>query len=198
MSNVNNTYIATRNLVATNGGDYDATTDAIAARHLAEIEAFYAENPSLAKDVDNGDRAIDAYGAEYFHEVGGLDDDGEYSVSATIEAHDLDLDDLDHIEAHGIYNLRDVQAYREIGTGTQSDRKRDLVLWDTREDTVRELKADRAAQLVRHLTGERQTRGERIVEGKQTAAERRELIRQRNAAKRAKAKARSAKARAKA
>ena len=192
----NSTYIASRHLVATNGADYNETTDAIALRHMQEAEDFFAAHPELAK-ADAEDKAITSYGAEYFCEVGGdFDEDGEYDVAATVEAHDLSTDDLDHIEAHGIYNLSDIQAYRPIGTGTQSKRARDLVLMDTRDETIRELRADRAAQLQRHLTGERQTRGERIVAGKQSAAERRELIRERNAKKRAKAKARAAKARA--
>ena len=110
--------------------------------------------------------------------------------------HDLSTDDLDHIEAHGIYSMGDIRAYQEIGCGDQSKRKRDLALIDTRAETTAELRAHRREQLVRHLTGERQTRGERIVEGKQTEAERRRIIRERNAAKRAKAKARAAKARA--
>lgn len=188
------TYTA-NNLVARNGDDFSEATDAIVLKHQAEIDAFLAANPNALRE-DNDDRAIASYGAEYFVEAGGLDDDGEYSVNATIEAHDLSTDDLDHIEAHGIYSMGDIRAYQEIGCGDQSKRKRDLVLIDTREEATAELKAERRAQLERHLTGKRQSRGERIVEGKQTEAERRAIIRERQAKKRAADKARAAKRRA--
>lgn len=180
----NTTYNAS-NLVARNGAEYSEATDAIVARHQAEIDAFLQDNPTALREFD-GDRAVASYGAEYFHEAGGSDEDGEYSIRATIEAHDLTTDDLDHIESHGIYAMGDIRAYQDIGCGDQSDRKRDLALMDTRAETTAELRAHRREQLARHLTGERQTRGERIVEGKQTEAERRRIIRERAAAKRAK------------
>ena len=180
----NTTYNAS-NLVARNGADFSEATDAIVTRHQAEIDAFLAEHPTALREFDD-DRAVASYGAEYFCEAGGSDDDGDYSIKATIEAHDLSTDDLDHIEAHGIYSMGDIRAYQEIGCGDQSKRKRDLALIDTRAETTAELRAHRREQLVRHLTGERQTRGERIVEGKQTEAERRRIIRERAAAKRAK------------
>ena len=180
----NTTYNAS-NLVARNGEDFSEATDAIVAKHQADIDAFLADNPNALREWDD-DRAVASYGAEYFVEAGGSDEEGDYSIKATIEAHDLSTDDLDHIEAHGIYSMGDIRAYQEIGCGDQSKRKRDLALMDTRAETTTELRAHRREQLTRHLTGERQTRGERIVEGKQTEAERRRIIRERAAAKRAK------------
>lgn len=180
----NTTYNAS-NLVARNGADFNEATDAIVSRHQAEIDAFLADNPTALREFDD-DRAVASYGAEYFVEAGGTDEDGDYSIKATVEAHDLSTDELDHIESHGVYSMNDVRAYQEIGCGDQSKRKRDLVLMDTRAETTAELRAHRREQLARHLTGERQTRGERIVEGKQTEAERRRIIRERAAAKRAK------------
>ena len=136
----NTTYNA-RNMVATNGADFTEATDAIVERHQAEIDAFMAEHGAELYEKQDRDERKLVYGAEYFVEVGGdFDEDGDFDVAATIEAHDINTDQYDHIEAHGIYDVSDVRAYAEIGTKDQRERARDLVLMDTRADAVRECK----------------------------------------------------------
>ena len=156
------------NFVATNGSDYNATTDAIAQRHMAEAEAFFeAHAAELYQKQDRDERKM-VYGAEYFVEVGGdYDEDGEFDVAATIEAHDINTDQYDHIEAHGIYDVSDARCYAELGTKDQRERARDLVLIDTRADAMAECKAGRAAQLRKRMGTVAPTRAETIVAQKQ-------------------------------
>ena len=162
----NTTYNA-RNMVATNGADFTPATDAIVERHQAEIDAFMAEHGAELYEKQDRDERMMVYGAEYFVEVGGdFDEDGDFDVAATIEANDMTTDDLDYIEAHGIYQMADHTCYREIGTADQRERARDIALMDTRADAIRECKAERAVQLDKHLSKPAQTRGERVVEAK--------------------------------
>ena len=159
---------STYNYVATNGADYNATTDAIAQRHMAEAEAFFAEHGAELYTKQDRDERKMVYGAEYFVEVGGdFDEDGEFDVAATIEAHDINTDQYDHIEAHGIYDVSDVRCYAEVGTKDQRDRARDLALIDTRADALTECRAGRAAQLQRRMGTVAPTRAETIVGQKQ-------------------------------
>lgn len=154
-----------RNLVATNGGDFNATTDAIIERHQAEIDAFLEANPeAFAPEYE--DRMV-SYGEDYYYD-GGLtvDEDNELSVADDLAAlHDLTTDDMDVIELHGQTYVGDLQCYREIGTGSQRDKAPALANMDTRADTVAECKADRAKQVRRHLKLDRPTRGETVAAG---------------------------------
>ena len=163
----NTTTYNARNMVATNGEDFTATTDAIVERHQAEIDAFMAEHGAELYEKQDRDERMMVYGAEYFVEVGGdFDEDGEFDVAATIEANDMTTDDMDYIESHGIYQMADYTCYREIATGDQRERARDLALIETREDAIRECKAQRAKQLAKHLSKPSQSRGEQVVEAK--------------------------------
>ena len=160
--------MTTYNYIALNGSDHTDTTDAIARRHMAEAEAFLeAHAAELYQKQDRDERKM-VYGAEYFVEVGGdFDDDGEFDVAATIEAHDINTDDYDHIEAHGIYDVSDVTCYAEIGTKDQRERARDLALIDTRDEAIKECRAGRAAQLAKRMGTVAPTRAEAIVAKKQ-------------------------------
>ena len=175
MSTTSYTYIAL------NGSDHTDTTDAIARRHMAEAEAFLEAHAAELYEKQDRDERKMVYGAEYFVEVGGdYDEDGEFDVAATLEAHDINTDQYDHIEAHGIYDVSDVQCYAEIGTKDQRERARDLALIDTRADAMRECKAGRAKQVAKRLSKAPATRAETIVAAKQSANERkRERARQR-------------------
>ena len=158
------TYSA-RNLVATNGEDFNATTDAIAAKHQAQIDAFMADHPD-AYASEYEDRMV-SYGQDYYYD-GGLqvDEEGEVTVACDLEAlHDLTTDDMDSIELHGQTYVGDLQCYREIGTGSQRDKAPALTNMDTRADTIIECKADRAQQVRRHLKLDRATRGQTVADG---------------------------------
>jgi hypothetical protein len=160
----NTTYNA-RNMVATNGQDFTATTDAIVERHQADIDAFLEANPdAFAPEYE--DRMV-SYGQDYYFDGGHeVDDENEMSVADDLAAlHDLTTDDMDVIELHGQTYVGDLQCYREIGTGSQRDKARDLALIDTRADTIAECKADRAKQVRRHLKLDRPTRGETVAAG---------------------------------
>lgn len=157
------------NYIALNGTDANDTTDAIAARHQAEAEAFLEEHAVELYEKRDRDISKLVYGADYFVEVGGLDDDGEFDVEATIEAHDINSDEYDRFEAHGIYDVSDVTCYAELGTKDQRERARDLILMDTRSEAVRECKAGRAAQLVKRMGTAAPTRAQVIVGAKQGA-----------------------------
>lgn len=154
--------------VATNGADHTATTDAIALRNQAIAEEFFAEHGAELYEKQDRDARKMVYGAEYFVEVGGdFDEEGEFDVAATIEAHDINTDQYDHIEAHGIYDVSDVRAYAEIGTKDQRERARDLVLIDTRAEAIRECRAGRAAQVAKRAGQVAPSRAEVIVAKKQ-------------------------------
>ncbi len=155
------------NYIALNGTDANDTTDAIAERHRAEAEAFLADHAVELYEKRDRDVSKLVYGADYFVEVGGLDDDGEFDVEATIEAHDINSDDYDRFEAHGIYDVSDVTCYAELGTKDQRERARDLVLMDTRADAMTECKAGRAAQLAKRMGTVAPTRAQTIVARKQ-------------------------------
>ena len=154
-----------RNMVATNGADFTATTDAIVDRHQAEIDAFLEANPdAFAPEYE--DRMV-SYGQDYYFDGGyEVDDENELTVADDLAAlHDLTTDDMDVIELHGQTYMGDLQCYREIGTGSQRAKAPALTNMDTRDDTVRECKAERAAQVRRHLKLDRPTRGETVAAG---------------------------------
>lgn len=154
-----------RNMVATNGQDFTATTDAIVEKHQAEIDAFLEANPD-AFATEFEDRMV-SYGQDYYY-YGGLeaDDDNEITVADDLAAlHDLTTDDMDKLELHGQTYLGDLQCYREIGTGSQRKRAPELVNMDTRADVTVELRAERAQQVRRHLKLDRPTRGQTVAAG---------------------------------
>ena len=160
----NTTYNA-QNMVARNGADFSKATDAIVAKHQSEIDAFLEEHPeAFAPEYE--DRMV-SYGQDYYYDGGlDLDEEGELSVADDLAAlHDLTTDDMDKIELHGQTYVGDLQCYREIGTGSQRDKARDLANMDTRAETVAECKANRADQLRRHLKLDRPTRGQTVAAG---------------------------------
>lgn len=186
----NTTYNA-RNMVATNGADYTTTTDAIIERHQAEIDAFLEANPE-AFAAEYEDRMV-SYGQDYYYDGGlSVDDDGEVSVACDLEAlHDLTTDDMDKIELHGQAYVGELECYREIGTSKQRNRARDLTLIDTREEAIRECRADRAKSLQAHMNRRIDSRGEHVAKNIKEAARKR-AARAASKAKQAERKARRA------
>lgn len=162
----NSTTYNARNMVATNGADFTPATDALVERHQAEIDAFMAEHGAELYEKQDRDERLMVYGADYFVEVGGLNDDGEFDIEATIEAHDMSTDDYDKVEGHGIFNMADHNCYREVGTGDQRALAPHMVNMDTRAVTIACARDQRAKQLVKHLSKPAQSRGEQIVEAK--------------------------------
>ena len=174
------------NMVALNGADATEATDAIAQRHAAEVDAFMEKHAAKLYKKQDRDERLMVYGAEYFVEVGSdYDEDGEFDVAATIAANDLTTDGMDTVESHGQYNMADHACYREIGTGDQRARARDIVLMDTRDDAVAECKAQRAVQLQRHLSKPTESRGEQVVTAKVKAQAKRDRARERYLAREA-------------
>lgn len=161
------------NYIATNGSDYTATTDRIATAHKEQADAWFAEHGAeLFNDYE--DRMV-SYGQDYYYDGGlSVDDDGEVQVACDLEAlHDLTTDDMDAVELHGQSYVGELECYREIGTSSQRNRARDLVLIDTREDAIRECRAERAVSLQRHLNRRVDTRGEHVAKNIKEAARKR-------------------------
>ena len=177
---------ANYNMVALNGADATEATDAIAQRHAAEVEAFMEAHASELYEKQDRDDRMMVYGAEYFVEVGGdFDEDGDFDVAATIEANDLNTDQMDYIESHGIYQMADHTCYREIGTADQRALAPHMVNMETRAVTVACAKAQRAKQLAKHLSKPSQSRGEQVVDAKVKAQAKRDRARERYLAREA-------------
>jgi len=153
--------------IARNGSDahYNDAELAILENNRATADAWLADNAAeLGPEFE--DRMV-SYGQDYYYDGGfELDDENELTLADDLEAlHDLTTDDMDKIELHGQTYLCDLQCYREIGTGSQRDRAPELVNMETRADVTVELKAERAAQLRRHLKLDRATRGQTVAAG---------------------------------
>lgn len=164
----------TYQFIALNGSEHTDASDRINLMHREQAEAWLTEHACEVYEKQDRDERKMIYGAEYFVEVGGdFDEDGEFDVAATIEAHDISTDHMDWIEANGIYDVSDVRAYAEIGTKDQKERARDLALWDTRAEARAECRAGRAAQVARRVGTDAPSRGEAIVARKQGKAPKR-------------------------
>lgn len=179
---------STYNYIARNGSNegYSEAELDISLRHQIEAEAFLEAHAGELYEKQDRDERMMVYGAEYFVEVGGdFDDDGDFDVAATIEANDINTDQMDYIESHGIYQMADHTCYREIGTADQRERARDIALIDTREQAVRECRAERATQLARHLSKPAKGRGEQVVDAKVKQQAKRDRARERYLAREA-------------
>lgn len=149
----NTTYNA-QHMVARNGADYSKATDAVVAKHQAEINAWLADADNAFEFNYNEreqDDMIAAYSAEYFCEnesAGDIEESARYM--GIVDAHDINVDGMSKTVAHSQYNVPAL-CYEPLDVRDLRDTAPALVNMDTREQTLKANKAHRAEQLQRHL-----------------------------------------------
>lgn len=142
------------------------------AEEKAIAEAFFEEH-GFEVDYRDSDDAITSYGAEYFCEaLAGsdvhMDDDGECHAAGIEAAHDINTDDMDYMRAHGQYNV-DALCYAPLDVRDLRDTRGALCNMDTREATLKDNRAHRAAQLQRHLATPAKGYGKQVASAKADA-----------------------------
>ena len=161
-----------KHMIATNGGDFDARTDAIINRHQAEIDAWLADEDNAFEFNYNEreqDDMIAAYSAEYFCENQSAGDiEQSARTMGVVDAHDIQIDGMAPTVAHSQFNVNAL-CYAPLDVRDLRDTAPALANMETRDATLAANKAHRAEQLQRHMAKPAKGYAAQVAEGKAKA-----------------------------